>query len=135
LTVDEVRKLLFQLHANKVEKVLEEAREDEIARASLEIQLKHNEQLLATESAKSAMRHYGLRNPVSLSCWGLRVWFFLWKLAMADCGIFCFVLCFGTFLVDMNLGVRVLRRCLDFVGATGCGKGIESVVGASTMFW
>lgn len=46
-------------------KVLEEAREDEIARASLETQLEHTEQLLATERAKSAMLHSQLATAVN----------------------------------------------------------------------
>lgn len=46
-------------------KVLEEAREDEIARASLETQLEHTEQLLATERTKSAMLHSQLATTVN----------------------------------------------------------------------
>lgn len=46
-------------------KVLEEAREDEIARASLEAQLNHTEQLLSTERSKSAMLHSQLATAVN----------------------------------------------------------------------
>lgn len=45
--------------------MLEEAREDEIARAALETQLEHTEQLLVTERAKSAMLHSQLATSVT----------------------------------------------------------------------
>lgn len=56
---------LKNLLGQELVKVLEEAREDEIARASLETQLKHTEQLLATERAKSAMLHNQLATAVN----------------------------------------------------------------------
>lgn len=58
---------LKNLLGQELVKVLEEAREDEIARASLEAQLEHTEQLLATERAKSAMLHSQLATAVTSS--------------------------------------------------------------------